>query len=331
MMKKGLKRIVVPRKVGSLLPILLVAMLLLPFISACDQVEPGDPVLPGGFQEAGIPDASVKGYVYLKPEDPFSVSVERFLDGEGAQPLEAGVALWTVWVGPRPKDFGMGFQFVDSSGLNIVVRRIEQESEHKDYLRKGEWLYLFEGDVEWIEAVKASLESGTLVRLEEAYPDEWELIRLLPESPPSDVVGAGFGKLDDEFLAGLSEQVGGIGSDIESLADAVNVKSAAFGLYAEDVPSALPELGEDFLEEMGVSGLIVTKTGYPGFILNFVFSRAASGAGLEKMEINGGDAYYKALQESLHVLVKNIGSTFFVAGASEMDSARALMESVLAD
>lgn len=331
MMKKVLKGIVVPRKVGSLLPILLVAMLLLPFVSACDQVEPGDPVLPDGFQEARIPDASVKGYVYLKPEAPFSVSVERFLNDEGAQPLEASVALWTVWVGPRPKDFGMGFQFVDLSDLDTVVRRIEQESEPKDYLRKGEWLYLFEGDVEWVEALKASLESGTLVLLEEAYPDEWELIRLLPESPPGDVVGAGFGKLDDEFLAGLSEQVGGIGGDVESLADAVNVKSVAFGLYAEDLPAAMPELGEDFLEEMGVSGLIVTKTGYPGFIINFVFSRAASGAGLEKIDIKGGDAYYKALQESLHVLVKNTGSTFFVAGASEMDSARALMESVLAD
>lgn len=331
MIKKDLKRIIASRKIGSLLPILLVAMFLLPFLGACEQPEPGDPVLPGGFQEARIPDASVKGYVYLKPETPFSVSVERFLDDEGGHSLEADVALWTVWVGPRPKDFAMGFQFVAPSDLDTVVGRIEKEPEPRDYLRKGDWLYFFEGDVEWVEAVKTSLGGERSVLLEEAYPDEWELIRLLPESPPGAVVGAGFGKLDDEFLVGLSEQVGGVGSDIESLAEAVNVKSAAFGLYGEVMPAAMPELGEDFLEEMGVSGLIVTRTGYPGFIINFVFSRAASGAGLEKMEIKGGDAYYKALHESLHVLVKNVGSTFFVSGASEMDSARALMESVLTD
>ena len=330
--EKALKGYVSVKWVGGALLVLLVTALVLSVAVACDQVEPGDPVLPDGFRAAQIPDASVKAYVYLKPKEPLSVSVERFLDGEGAGlPSEAGISLWTVWVGPIPKDFGMGFQFVDLSVLDAVVKELEGGAGSWDHLRKGEWLYLFDGDVEWVEALKSSLEGGRFVRLEDAYPDEWEMIRLLPETPPGDVIGAGFGKLDEEFLAGLGEQVGGIGSDVQSLVDAVNIKSAVFGLYAYEMPAEMPEFGEDFLEEMGLSGLIVTKTGYPGFIINFIFGRAASGAGLEKMDMKGGDAYYKALQESLHVLIKNIGSIFYVAVASETDSARALMESVLAD
>jgi hypothetical protein len=198
-----------------------------------------------------------------------------------------------------------------------------------DHKRKDDWLYVFHGDVEWVEALKASLDSGSSVGIEEAYPDEWELIRYMPEVAPEEIIGAGFGKLDEEFMSGLGDQIGSLGSDVETIVDAVKVKSAAFGLYSADFPEVLPEFDADFLEGMDASGLVVTKTGYPGFIVSFIFGRAASGAGLQKMDIMGGDAYHKAMQEDLHVLVKNVGSAFFVTGAADLNKARALMESVL--
>jgi len=313
---------------------LLLVTLLLAFTVACDGLEPGNPVLPEGFSQAQVPDASVKGFVYMRPGKPISVSTDRFLEGEevgSGLPSEVDIGLWTVWVGPKPEDFGMGFQFVDLSALDLVAQELESRSDWAEYLRMGEWLYLFGGEVEWVEALKSSIEEGRFVGIEEAYPDEWELIRLLPETPPGEVLGAGFGKLDDEFLAGMEEQFGGVGSDVKSLVDSARLRSAAFALYARQAPAELAEFDEEFLKEMGLSGLIITKAGYPGFIINFLFNRAASGAGLEKVQIEGGDAFYKALQESLHVLIKNFGNTFYVAAASEEGSAQALMESVLVE
>ena len=154
---------------------------------------------------------------------------------------------------------------------------------------------------------------------------------MLPETPPGQIVAAGFAKLDEEFVAGIAEAGQSTGSEVKNLIDAVNVKSAAFGLYAEQVPTSLASFNEDFLKEMGLSGLVVTKTGYPGFIISFMFGRSASGAGLEKVAIEGGDAYYKAVQENLHAFIKNFGSTFFIAGAADDASAQTLMESVVAE
>lgn len=319
--------------VARFAPLLMVPVLLL-LIAGCTDLKPGDPVLPDGFQESQVPDASVKAYLYLKSPEPISVPVERFVeDAQLRQQLPAQVAigLWLVWVGPTPRSFGMGLQFQDSATLDAVATTLEQADSSWDYMRQGDWLYAFKGDAEWVQAIKSAIRDGRYVEIAEAYPEEWALVRLLPETPPGQIVAAGFARLDEEFVTGIAETAQGTGADVKSLIDAVNVKSAAFGLYAEQVPATLATFSEAFLKDMGLSGLVVTKTGYPGFIIGLMFSRAASGAGLEKTEITGGDAYHKTLQEDLHVFIKNFGSTFFVAGAADKSSAQTLMESVVAE
>ena len=314
-------------------PLLMVPVLLL-LIVGCTDLEPGNPVLPDGFQESQVPDASVKAYVYLKSPEPISVPVERFVEDPQLRqqlPSEVTIGLWLVWVGPKPNSFGMGLLFQDSSALDAVVTKLEQVNSSWDYMSQGDWLYAFKGDTEWVQAIKSAIRDGRYVEIADAYPDEWALVQLLPETPPGQMVAAGFARLDEEFVTGITETSQGTGSDVKSLIDAVNVKSAAFGLYAEQVPTSLSTFSEDFLKNMGLSGLVVSKTSYPGFIISFMFGRAASGAGLEKTEIEGGDAQYKALQEDLHVFIKNFGSTFFVAGAADKASAQTLMESVVAE
>lgn len=302
------------------------------FTVSCEEIEPGNPVLPPGFGEAQLPDVSIKGYAYIKPEVTLSVPLSRFLDqGEPVPglPSETGIVLWSVWVGPRPKDFGMAFEFSDAAVLDVLVEQLAEGPGRMEHMRLGNSLYFFSGEVEWVEALKASIGEGRFVGVEDAHPDEWKLLQLLPEEPPGKVLGAGFGKLDDEFLEGMVAEFRGPGGDVRQLADAARIKNAVFGLYAKETPNTLSEFDEDFLMEMGLSALVVTKAGYPGFIINFLFSRAASGAGLEKVDIEGGDAYYKALQENLRVMVKNRGSIFFATVASERDSAQRLMESIL--
>jgi len=319
-------------KVGRLLVILLVTASVASFTVSCEEIEPGNPVLPAGFGEARLPDVSVKGYAYIKPQVPLSVPLSRFLDEKEPSvglPSEAGIVLWSVWVGPRPRDFGMSFEFSDAAVLDVVVERLAQEPGRMEHMRLGNSLYYFNGEVEWVEALKASIGEGRFVGVEDAHPDEWKLIQLLPEEPPGEVLGAGFGKLDDEFLEGMEAEFGGLGGDVRELANAARIRNAVFGLYADETPKTLSEFDEDFLMRMGLSALVITKAGYPGFIINFLFSRAASGAGLEKVSIEGGDAYYRALQENLRVMVKNRGSIFFATVASERDSAQRLMESIL--
>ena len=180
-------------------------------------------------------------------------------------------------------------------------------------------------------AVRDIFAKGVAAYQAAGYPDEWKLIGMLPETPSGKVLGAGFGRMDEEFLQGMDAELHELAGDARQLIETARIKSAAFALYSEDTLSRLPEFDEDFLVNMGLSGLAITKAGYPSFIISFMFSRAASGAGLEKVDIEGGDAYYKAFQEDLRLMLKNKGSIFFVTLAADRDSAQKLMESVLQD
>jgi hypothetical protein len=244
-------------------------------------------------------------------------------------PEEVGISLVAVWVGPSPKHYGAGLRFTDTGVLDAVVTVLEKQGK-RDIMRTGEWLYFFEGDGEWVAALRAAINEGRFVKIEDAYPEEWEMIRLLPEKPGVEMVGAGFGKLDEEFVASLDE-LPEFGGDVKSLAESAKLQSTAFGLYAKVVPASISDFSEKSIKQLGPVGIVVTRTGYPGFLIGFMFGRAASGAGLENVQIKDGDAYYKAMREDMHIFIKNRSSIFYITAATERNDAQSLMESVFAE
>ncbi|MEX2598266.1 MAG: hypothetical protein WD533_01265, partial [Dehalococcoidia bacterium] len=83
------------------------------------------------------------------------------------------------------------------------------------------------------------------------------------------------------------------------------------------------------LSDSGGGMIAAATSGYPGYMIGFLFSRFSERAGLEETTVDGSSAYHRAIGDDLHLLVKAYGSTFFFAVAPTREGADELMVSVI--
>jgi len=291
----------------------------------------GNPVLPAGFRETPLPDVDIKGYLYFRQEQPVVIPLKALVENYTplpGYPTEVVVSRLRVWVGPGPKDVGMSLEVADARALDLAAQVLEKQETKFEHIQQGNVLLLYKGEADWSQALKSALAEGRTVRLEERYGDAWEMATLLPERVEGTPIAAGFGSLDDEFMGNLEAEYPGPGGDVKRYAGATRVKNAAFALYARNPVQRVEQFSQDLVKRQGWGVVLAARSGYPGFLINMMFGRAASGAGLTKRTVGERDVYYAETQE-MHLMVKNVGSVFFVALSPDEPRAQALIASAL--
>ena len=296
----------------------------------------GTPKLPPGFLEAPVPEGDLSAYLFLAQESPITIPLARFGDPAMAAnnprfleiPETVGINWLALAVGPDLDSFGGVIAFnrdllAEMAG-DLVFGKPEVSAS-----RDGKQLTLVRGTGGWADAMKVALRSGDVSSFQDAYPDSWELLRLLPENPPMDPVAAGFTKVDSTLLDSLASKAGLGLSGLGQALGSINVTNIVYAAYTNEPLNLPEEFGRDYLEESGVGAVFVAQSSYPGFLLGFFLNTFADSIGLETgTEVSGQDVLSREEGE-MHLLVKPVGSIIFLVLASSSQDAELLMASVL--
>ena len=154
----------------------------------------GTPRLPTGFLEAPVPEGDLLAYLYLAQDSPITIPLSRFGDPALAAdnprfplgeeiPETVGINRLALAVGPDLDSFGGVIEF-NRDLLAELAEDVMSERSEVSTSRAGRQLTVVRGTGGWADAMKVALRSSDVSRFQDAYPDSWELLRLLPGSPP---------------------------------------------------------------------------------------------------------------------------------------------------
>ncbi len=149
--------------------------------------------------------------------------------------------------------------------------------------------------------------------MEQKYPDVSEIVKLLPENPPSQPIAAGFLRISGLSLEALGTK-GNIGlGNVSKAFSLLKAKDVAFTVYSDKKIVQIPEsINEDFFREAGVGAVYVTRPGYPGIVVSLALNTMGGSAGLVKTNIGDLSVRYMNVQD-LHAFIVNQGSIIFAA------------------
>ena len=285
------------------------------------------PMLPPGFEEALLPDGDFTAYLYLSHSAPVAVPLAAFGESAGAS-TEPDVELSSLgaWAGPNLDSFGARAEFGEQMQAQAAETVLGDDVEQ---WREDGVLSLVRGDGVWADGVEIAMRAGSGVTFKEKYEDVWKLLRLLPEEPPLEPAAAGFVSAESDLLDSLTARagldLGGLGQALGT----INVEKIAYVAYAEDEPRLPDNVDSDLVRSSGLAAVFVARSTYPGFLLSFFLNTFADRVDLQSdTRIAGEDVLSRDL-DGVHLLVKPLGSVIFIAVASEAETSKSLMESIL--
>ncbi len=328
---------------GTKAPLMFLAAASLLALAGCSpSLVQTDPKLPPGFLDARVPASDLSAYMYMSQEQPITIPLDRFGDPAHAAnnprfatiPEKLAANRLALSVGPTLDSFGGVIEFESAargfySDIQAEIAEIVASGHPEVTVWRGDKeLFLVRGTGGWADAMSSALRSGEGAPFKDMYPDIWELMRLLPESPPAKPVAAGFLKPTKVVIDALASRAG---LDLGTLSQAmgtVNIKNVAFIAYS-DRPVAIPtDVTPEYIRRHNVGAIYVARSSYPGFILSFFLNNFSGRIALEKVTIRDETVLYRAFDD-VHLLVKAIGSTIFFTMAPERAFAEELMASVL--
>ncbi|MDP6495777.1 MAG: hypothetical protein QGI09_10270, partial [Dehalococcoidia bacterium] len=164
---------------------------------ACSSCSPTlvqtDPKLPPGFLDTQVITGDLNAYLYLSQSSPIAFPLEIFGDVERLRessplaerlPNEAEIRSLAIWMGPDLSSFGGDVIFTEEAAAEISELLLAAKSDDVTSWHRGGAMSLVRGT--------GIGPPYTHLPFSEAYPKAWDLMRLLPESPPAEPVAAGF-------------------------------------------------------------------------------------------------------------------------------------------
>ena len=296
-----------------------------------------DPKLPPGFLDTPVLTGDLNAYLYLSQGSPIALPLEPFGDIENIQgnPLlperlsvETDIRSLAFWMGPDLGSFGGDVVFSEETVAEIAELLLATKSDDVTSWRQGARVSLVRGTGPWATEMERVHRSGQALPFGEAYPKAWELLRLLPESPPAEPVAAGFLNPTSTVIDPLASRAGLSLGRLAPALGSVNINDVAFVAYSNR-PIAVPErVTADYLHEHQIGAILVTRSSYPGFILSFFLNNFSGRVDLNKIEVMGESVLYREFAD-VHLMVKSIGNTIFFSLAPTRDFAESLIASVL--
>ena len=319
-------------------PLLLLApvLALLLMVGCSPSLVKTTPKLPPGFLEARVPACDLSAYLYVSQESPITIPLERFGDPAQApnnpkfatMPESLEINRLALAVGPNLDSFGGSIAFNDDLQAEMAEDVASGRPEVIVW-REGRELNLVRGTGGWANALEGALRTGDASPFEDAYPDIWDLMRLLPEAPPKEPVAAGFVHVSQDILDSLVTRAGLELEGVAQALGAINVSDVVFAAYADTSLTLPAEVGPDYFNEAGVGAVFVARSAYPGFLLSFFLGTFADRVDLEKGSLANGQGVMFREMDDMHLVAKSVGNTLFLTLAPTREKAEALMTSVL--
>ncbi|MEX2430668.1 MAG: hypothetical protein WD645_01960 [Dehalococcoidia bacterium] len=288
----------------------------------------GDPSLPPGFASS-IPATDLRGFLYVNTGSPVALPANTF--GEAAIGPVDVLSIQAV-LNRASSEYAARIEFADAGSASLAGEATRASASDDQWVDNNDRHLMTgrSGDGDWTEELRTAWNNDDRETLEDAYPAVWATMRLLPEEPPAEPVAAGFLRSVDELAEDVLSASGVSGTELGSALTLMRVEAIAFAVYADDLERLPEALTRADFEESEISALAVATAGYSGFIVNFLFPRFSERAGLEETELDGKVVFYRALDNDLHLVMKNYGSAFFFALSSTRGGAEDLARSVIA-
>ncbi|MBI4202837.1 MAG: hypothetical protein HY532_06995 [Chloroflexi bacterium] len=326
-----------PKPITNLVNLVLLGAALLLSLGCTQGPAQRDASLPPGFTEARIPNAGLNAYLYASQGSPIRLPVKWFGGGD-PQAIAALAALGDtvdvqsigLGVGTTLDHFGGQIAFTSEDEAETAVQLASSRPAKLEVWRSGADVGIVSGSGDWPASVKASLQAGDSVLFSEAYPAAWELLRMLPASPPDAPVAAGFAKVEGGLLDSVSGRMGLGLTGVTQALGGLQVTDMAFIAYAGQPLGDIETLSADYLRQQDASFIVAMRSGYPGFLLSFFLSSFATQAGLEKGATASGQEVFTGEVDGNYLVVKSIGNVIFIAAATDRAKAEALVDAVLA-
>lgn len=162
----------------------------------------------------------------------------------------------------------------------------------------------------------------------EYEPAAWRGWLLLPDDPPSPLLGLGFIRNREDLL---DRTLGTLGVRVDGLDSALRfarMGTVSFGLYGR-LGDAAVEIDADLLRGTGTGIIGVGESSYPAFVVAALWGRIASGGGLHAITVDGEEARHRALEGGWHLIAKRYGRTLYLAVGASRTEAEALALAVI--
>lgn len=307
--------------------------------AACSsQIQGGTGTLPSGIDSAMVPDAELGGYIYFSSDPPIAVSNERFLipsEAADLPPWATGtlqLSRATIAISEAPKDFSGTLEFANVGEAQTAWDLYQSRPESADFsgVLDAPKVHIVHGESPWALDVRAQVDSGNMVSIEDSDPLAWDLLTNLPESTEKPPLAVGALTLGGDMLKDVSELAGIQLFGLNTVFGFVGVHNVAFGIYADASVDVPDELNEEFFEKVKVAVVMVSNPGYPGVVVSFLLKMVSARVGMESIEIGDTAARYRTVND-LHLIVKNKGSLLYTVVASTRSEAERLVLSAIED
>ena len=300
-------------------------------LAACAAAKPGEPALPAGFVELGLPPVDVNAAVYFNSGGPVSFPLSIFGDTSGD---DDGIQVSTVegLINDPEGQVAIRAEFIDEANASRaagVALRVASGSEDAWADRDGNFIAVGRARDEWSAVLRPAWITGERESIEERHPLIWDSLRLLPEEPPAPPVAAGFVRNVADLLDQILEDSNVSFPGLTDALGLIRVESVGFAGYANDVTDIPTSPTLAALRELDAGLLAVSEAGYPGTVVDFLYDRFVERAELTTEELDGETVQYRAIDGDLHLMVKNYGSSFFFAFSSTKGGVEELIRSVI--
>ncbi len=300
------------RRLLFLFGIVFLALVVFTLLNWNDAAAPGGPGLPPPFDGWTALNGPMNASVYIVPESPAALTI-RAPDGRESEVRNVrfeGVARHPA------QEYAARAEFADAADLAEAADALETGIWTS---RIGDTLLFGKPDNAWAEKMRAAWAGEARIPWAEYEPGAWRGWLLLPDGPPSPLLGLGFvrnrGDLLDGTLRELGVEVGGLGAALRL----ARMNIASFGLYG-DFGDEAPRIDSDVLSGTGAGIIAVAESSYPAFVVRVLWGAVLSGAGLDAVTLDGEEAHYRSLEDGWHLMAKRYGRTlFFFVGASRAE------------
>lgn len=288
---------------------LLVSVWILGFTVGCStKVSSSPPALPPGFDEYGLPNVNLNGYVYFDAGKSVTLPPLSLRTSEDQQFGNASVEKLAIVLGNNIQQYFVNVHYVTAQGERLS-RPIQGPSS----------------DGIWQDALKEYRESRDSIGLSDLYPDVWRSMGLLPSNPSLEPVAAGFLREAPRLVDSLLELWGIVIPGLGGTLDLLRVDALVFAGYANGLEVVPMSLNDDPLVNVEIGIIIVGPSSYPAVVVDGLLANFSGLLGLREVSLGSGSVQYRNLGDDVHMMVRSVDSQLIVCIASTRQIVRQLI------
>jgi len=277
-----------------------------------------------------VPNIPLDVYLFAKQSSPTTIPADII-----NAPQDVNIESLAVWGVPAEGDFtfGIALTLTSDSEASAVYDVIELEDGWKKL--SGKTIYFVCGFGLAAESLKTAISNNDF----KYYDDEESLnaAALLPDGSTTELAAVALAKPGKGLIDFIIKATNAKRPDqIDLILKLANLKIVASGLYSQhqiDVAEIAKVIyGGGRISDPNLGLLVLVKSGYPGFMVEFAAERFLERSELKKAKLSELSLYKGSWDidggETVHILIRIEGNCIFAAISGQESYAETLITSV---